>query len=81
MTKADLLRLLEPYGLDEPIVFVCFDDGIVVHEEVTVTKDHCTARLLPDGGIVMPVAIYLSGEGRQGQGGAMGQTSPPGKKT
>jgi hypothetical protein len=53
-------------------VFVTFEDGITVYEEVTVAKDHCTHRVDREGGIHMPVAIYLSGERRRGTGGVQG---------
>lgn len=72
LTKADLLRLLEPYGPGEEVVFVTFEDGITVHEEVSVAKDHCTHRVNPDGSISMPVAIYLVDDGKRGEPGVMG---------
>jgi hypothetical protein len=72
MTKADLLKLLEPYDPGEEVVFVTFDDGVVVHDEVEVAKDHSTTRTAPDGTKHMPVAIYLVDPGSQGRPGVMG---------
>jgi hypothetical protein len=72
ITKGDLLRLLEPYAIDEQIVFVAFDDGIVVHEHIDVAKDHSTTRTGADGRVSMPVAIYLVDDGQPGQGGMLG---------
>lgn len=71
-TKGDLLKLLEPYGPDEQVVFVTFADGVTVYEQVEVAKDHCTKRRGPDGGLSMPVAIYLVDEGQRGKPGVMG---------
>lgn len=72
MTKNDLLKLLEPYGGDEQIVFITFDDGITVHENAEVAKDHATTRTGPDGGVFMPVAIYLIDVGQHGKAGVLG---------
>ena len=71
MTKRELVALLDPYGPDEEVVFVSFDDGITVHHEVEVAKDHCTTRHMPDGTVHMPVAIYLVDDGQPGRGGVM----------
>jgi len=75
VTKRELLALLEPYGPDEDVVFVTFEDGIVVHETCTVAKDHCTHRTGPGGSIHMPVAIYLVGEGVPGTPGVLGASA------
>ena len=72
MTKADLLKLLEPYGAGEQVVFVVFDGGITVYEEVEVAKAHTTKRVAPDGAVFMPVAIYLVDDGRPGTPGVIG---------
>ncbi len=72
MTKNDLLKLLDPYGPGEQVVFVTFDAGIVVHEEVEVAKDHGTTRTASDGSVFMPVAIYLVDDGKRGRGGVLG---------
>jgi hypothetical protein len=72
VTKRDLLRLFEPYAPDEPIVFVAFDDGIVVHERIEVAKDHCTTYTASDGSVSMPIAIYLVDDGKRGRGSVMG---------
>lgn len=72
MTKSDLLKLLEPYGPHEQIVFVTFADGVVVHEEIEVAKGHATTRTAPDGAVFMPVAIYLVDEGQGGKAAVMG---------
>jgi len=76
-TKRDLLRLLEPYGLDEQIVFVAFDDDIVVHERIEVAKNHCTTSTGPDGSVSMPVAIYLVDDGTPGRASIMGAPPEP----
>lgn len=75
VTKADLLKLLEPYSLNEQIVFVTIEDGIVVHERIEVAKDHCTTRTAPDGSVSMPIAIYLIDEGTPGRASVMGLDS------
>ncbi len=72
MTKHDLLHLLEPYAPEEQVVFVTFEGGVTVYEHVEVAKDHCTTRVAPDGGVFMPVAIYLSGHGTRGTVGVQG---------
>lgn len=72
MTKGDLLNLLAPYGLAEQVVFVTFEDGITVHEEVEVAKNHSTTRTAPSGEVYMPVAIYLVDFGKQGRAGVIG---------
>lgn len=66
-TKRTLIDLLAPYLNDEPVVFVTFDDGIVVHEEIEVVKGHATTRRGADGRIEMPVAVYLVDDGQQGR--------------
>lgn len=77
MTKNDLMKLLEPYGPDETVVFVTFEDGVTVHEEVEVAKSHATTKTAPDGRVFMPVAIYLAGPGFQGKVGVLGGTPSP----
>jgi hypothetical protein len=77
MTKRQLIELLEPYGDDERVVFVCFDDGIVVHEKVEVAKSHATTRRLPGGSVDMPVAVYLVDPGHEGQGVLPPGATPP----
>ena len=72
MTKADLLKLLEPYGVEDQVVFVTFAGGITVHEHAEVAKDHCTTRTAPGGAVFMPVAIYLVDEAHRGRPGVIG---------
>jgi hypothetical protein len=67
VTKSELINLLAPYGDDENLVFVTFADGITVYEQAEVAKGHSTTKAIPDGGIDMPVAIYLVDEGKPGQ--------------
>jgi hypothetical protein len=72
MTKEELLKLLEPYGLQDQVVFVTFEDGIIVYEEAEVAKGHGTKWVAADGSVSMPVAIYLVDEGRPGKPRVMG---------
>jgi hypothetical protein len=67
VTKSELINLLAPYGDDESLVFVTFADGISVYEQAEVAKGHGTTKANPDGGIDMPVAIYLVDPGQRGQ--------------
>ena len=71
MTIEDLLKLLEPYGPKDQVVFVTFEKGIIVHEEIEVAKGHTSTCRVSDG-LSMPVAIYLVDEGHRGKGGVQG---------
>ena len=73
MTKRELLELLKPYGLEEPVVFITFDgDSIAVHEHIEVGKSHSTVKVGPDGTVSMPVGIYLVDDRREGRVKVMG---------
>jgi hypothetical protein len=67
VTKSELINLLAPYGDDEPVVFVTFEDGITVYERVEVARSHATTRVGTDGRRDMPVAIYLVGDAHKGR--------------
>mgnify|MGYP003473466803 CR=1 FL=1 len=47
MTKSELINLLAPYGDDEHVVFVTFEDGITVYERVEVARSHATTVRSP----------------------------------